>query len=320
MSHWRPTATITINGQALSTAEAGLAGLQLILGLNSHDSVWLNLWRDSVLAGTAPGSDAEISLNDELIWTGTINANTHHNNQQQLQGLALTAQLSQIRRSTTWSDMSVADIVTDLASPLQVDVDADLMFSSYSIDNRRSAWAHLQRLAHLAGAEISCSGDGELHFITAGQTNAPVDIRYGAELLNWQLRQQSPTVAVGSVPRGSASSAGQDKWHWINHDPLGGDTDVKQITGAFHSRDAADSFTENNNARANRTVMQGDLWVMGNPELRPGMWVSLNGIPGEPMPVLRLLQVEHHFASDSGFISRLQVQTASEQALPGIGL
>jgi phage protein D len=327
----RPDARVTLEGLTLNASEAGVASLRMDLGFNSHDRLRLTLWRDSKFASAAPGQALSVLLTtgqdgggplpvagglpdglpgggEDVTWTGTVESVSTSAGSLQIDGLASTSVLSQTRRSTTWTDQSVADVVADLAGELDNEIDADLQLSNFSIDNRRTVWAHLRELARLSGAELSCAPGGGVRFILATQETAATELRYGAELIFWQLTRRAASTAVGAAEHGAGSSAGGDKWHWLAHDPVGTGDAVLATPAAFHTRDAARQYTAATQARATRAAVRGNVWLGGRPELRPGMLVTLTGIPEGDTEPLRISAVTHALDGASGCITALAVE------------
>jgi len=341
MSLSRPTATITLDGQELSSAEAGLAAVRLDLGFNAHDRALLTLWPRSKLASAEPGSELVIGLSTEgngdgllaaaasllggggggnTVWTGTVQSVQSSSGWLRLTGLASTAQLSNTRRSATWSEQTVADIVRDLAGDLDSEIEADLELPNYSVDNSRTVWAYLDELAQLAGAQLSCAPEGGVRFILAAKEGAPIELRYGAELIDWRLSRNQTFAAVGAAEHAAASSAGNDKWHWLAHDPVGANADAALIPASFRTRTAAEKFTEAANARAQRAAVRGEVWTSGNPQLRPGMLVQLKDLPEGDSGTLRIRAVTHQLDGDNGFITALAVEGSAGGGGLGGGL
>lgn len=339
MSLPRPTSTITLNGRRLTSAEAGLKGLRLDLGLNSHDTARLVLWPRSKLAGAEPGDALQVGLSTgpdggglpgaaaglpgtggegDAVWTGTVQSVQTGAGQLAIGGLASTAPLSRERRSATWADQSVADIVRDLAGGLDSEIEADLDLPNYSIDNRRPVWAHLRELARLTGAELSCAGGGGVRFILAAKETAPIELRYGADLIDWQLSRGEAPPAAGAAEHAAASSAGSDKWHWLAHDPVGGAGDAATIPAAFRTRAAAEQFTEAAGARAQRAALRGAVWLGGRPELRPGALVELKELPEGDSGPLRVRSVTHQLDGETGFVTALAVEAGGGGGLGGL--
>ena len=343
MSLPRPTATITLDGQTLSSSEAGLVSVRLDLGFNSHDRAQLTLWPRSKLAGAGPGDELSIGMSSEAgnggglldslgslaglggdetgntLWTGSVQAVESSAGLLVITGLASTSVLSNTRRSATWSDQSVADIVRDLAGDLDSEIEADLDLPNFSVDNSRPVWSHLYELAQLAGAELSCTAEGGVRFILASKETDTLELRYGADLIDWRLTSSQVMDPVGAAEHAAASSAGNEKWHWIAHDPIGSGGDAALIPASFRSRTAAESFTDAAVARAARASTRGEVWIGGKPQLRPGSLVMLKDLPAGDSGPLRVRAVTHQLDGENGFITALAIE-ATAAAPPGFGL
>ncbi len=339
MSLAKPSASITLNGDTYTAAEAGLVRARVDLGMNTHDSVHLVFWLQSALASAAPGDELSLSLSlaaggggllaaapgglggggdSDALWTGTVQSTQSGASFFSLEGLASTSVLSDSRRSQTWEDMSVGDIVSDLAGELSTEVEADLKLASFSIDNTRTVWSCLYELAQLAGAELSCAADGGVRFILSSKESGTAELRYGADLIDWRLSHNVSFTPVGAAEHGAASSAGGDKWHWLAHDPVGAGGDPARVPAAFHTRDAATAYSDAAAARATRAQLSGEVWLGGRPELRPGSWVELKDLPEGDSGPLRVKTVTHQLDGEHGFITALHVEGGSGGG--GLGL
>ena len=148
MSLSRPNAVLSVGGQDYSAAEAALVRLRISLGLSgSHDAAELTLWPSSKLKDAAAGDALEISLgnldDEEAVFTGEVTSVMAGADALVVEGLAATVALSRGRRSQTYVSQSVADIVKDLASDIDVDeVQGELQLDAYSLDDRRTLWSH----------------------------------------------------------------------------------------------------------------------------------------------------------------------------------
>lgn len=341
MSIARPNASIRLNGTAYSAAEAGLVSARVDLGFNTHDRVHLVFWAQSALAQAATGDELSLSLSlgdadggllaavpsglgdlaggdTDAVWTGRVQSTGSSADTLYIEGLASTFALSDVRRSQTWQDSSVGDIVRDLVGELGSEVEADLKLASFSIDNSRTVWSCLYELAELAGAELGCAPDGGVRFILAGKQSGTTELRYGADLLDWRLARHTQRSALGAAEHGAASAAGNDKWHWLAHDPVGAGGDPAQVPAAFRTRDAAAAYAEAAAARVARVQISGEVWLGGRPELRPGSWVELKALPEGDSGPLRVKSVTHQLDGAQGFITALQVEGGGGSS--GIGL
>ncbi len=317
MSLARPNARISIDGTKLGADEAALVRLQIDLAVNgSHDHVSMQLWPRSKFADSAAGALFEISLGqrdeEEPVWTGEVSARRLLPQAVVIEGLAATVALSRSARSQTYLDQSVADIVTDLAGDMSVDkIEGELKLHAYHVDNRRPLWSHLKVLARLVGADLGCAADGGLRFVPAAGAATPTTLRYGAELLDWNIALHGAPQAAEVAAYGSASESGAARWHWLAHDPVGAGAVATRLPAALATRDAAQAVADASRQRAGRAAVSGELLIQGRPALRPGDAVELADLPGAASGspgVLRVRAVRHTFDARSGFLTRLVVE------------
>lgn len=307
----RPSAVLTVDGQSLTAAEAGLARLELRLSIGgSHDAASLWLWPGSRFADTALGAVLEIALGeagDEIdVWAGEVTERRRRPEALWIEGLCHTAALNRVRTSSAWEGQSVADIVRELAGDAAIDeVEADTQLEAYAVDDRRTVWAHLCELAARTGAEIGASASGGLRFVTPQTGSAGRTLRWGADLLDWTIGASPTPSPPKVVAHGAASEAGADRWHWPRLDPADG-VDGPVRVAPFHTREAADALTEALAARAERRAIEGELCTTGRPDLRPGDIVDLDDVPD--VGAVRLLEVAHVLDARRGFISELRVE------------
>jgi hypothetical protein len=235
-----------------------------------------------------------------------------------VEAIAATVQLSRTRRSQTYISQSVADIVRDLAGPVDIDeIQADLQLEAYSVDAQRTVWGHILTLAHLSGAEVGCSPTGGLRFVPVRSGSATRILRYGAAILDWDVAASQAFAAPGVAPHGAASEAGQDKWHWLVRDPVGAGGKPSWVIGAFHTRDAADQLASALAKRAVRAGLRGEVVIVGEPGVRPGEVIQISGLPGHDPGPLRVLAV-HHRLDGHGFLTSLTVEGSGGGGAAGL--
>ncbi|HEX7333966.1 MAG TPA: hypothetical protein VF290_20850 [Pyrinomonadaceae bacterium] len=313
MKPGRPSAILTIDGRALSVAEAAVAALTVVLQNGSHHWAEIVVWPESKFASVKPGASISVALgtvdSEEDVLAGKIASISQSGAAVVLEALGTTAELSQTRRSQTYVSQSIADIVRDLAGPVDIDeVDSDVRLQAYSVDDRRSVWGHLLDLSRLTGAELGSSASGGLRFVPVRSGSATRKFRHGADLLEWKIAaNRSAEKPLAIAPHGAGSEAGQEKWHWLLHDPVGSSGKPSQVVGGFHSRDASDNLNQALEARVKRASVWGSLRVVGESKVRPGEIVAVDGLPGDDPGALRVLEVRHAF-DDSGFITQLAVE------------
>jgi|HubBroStandDraft_3_1064219.scaffolds.fasta_scaffold16811_2 hypothetical protein len=331
MSLLRPSVLLTVDGRTVSSAQAGLVRLVVSLAVNrGHDRAEIALWPSSRLAGTAVGTPLAIAMGvpgqEVAVWSGEVVAVAAAADAVMLEGLAPTAALSLRRVAQTYLDQPVAEIVRDLAGApgLALDeVSGDLQLAAYSVDGRRPAWSHLLDLARLTGGEVGASARGGLRFVPVRTGSADLELRHGAEILSWSAgparRLDPPAIAA----YGAASEAGPEQWHWLLRQPVPASTDASGsgasffVPAALRTRMAAQAMSLGLAAAAGRAAFGGALRIAGRPEVRPGNLLRLSGLPppagGAPVTV-RALEVEHSLDARQGFLSRLAVEGAGEEA------
>jgi hypothetical protein len=206
----------------------------------------------------------------------------------------------------------------------------DATLAAYAVDDRRSAWAHLNDLAELAGADVTVTEAGALRFVApaapagGGGPGGPVEqaaslvlggggsgLRHGANVLGWRTTTRKAPETASVAAYGAASESGSARWHWIRRDPDAAGSGPARIVPAFRTRDAADALAGALAARAARAARRASVVVVGDPALRPGQTATIADIPGDPGGDLRLLAVEHTLDGDGGFVTRLVVEPAS---------
>ncbi|HEX6748282.1 MAG TPA: hypothetical protein VF092_13380 [Longimicrobium sp.] len=311
MSLSKPRAVVTLDGRSLTSAEAAVARIRVLLASGAHDRAEVLAWPASKLTDATPGSTLALALGDEGdeedVWSGEVVEVAAGEDGVALDGLAGTLELSRQRVSRTYLDQSVADVVNDLASPVSVDkVGGDVKLSAYTVDDRRTVWAHLLELAALSGADVGSAPDGSLRFVPPRTGAADHRFRYGADVLSWRTSAASAPTAGGVAAYGAASEAGAEQWHWLLREPAG--TAPLRVVPALRTREAAEALADALAARAARAAVRGTLRLRGAPEVRPGDLVEVQDLPSADPGTLRVTGVEHVLDGRAGFVTTLRVE------------
>lgn len=308
MTHFfRPSARIDIAGQSLSAAEAGLQTAQVTLGRDHHSTAQLGLWLGSKFAGAAPGDPITIALgpegDEELVLTGQVTGTGPTADAMVLEAEDASGQLSRQRVTRTFEDMSLADIAAALGQEAGLTVEADSgdLLGVYYAEPSRTLWDHLRYVAHLGGNRLVPTADGGLALQSAGQGRH--DLRYGAELLDWQLTKGTAPAPLVSGQHGGAGGL----WHWIEADPLGDAPDPARIRGVLGDRGTADTASQGAATRAAEAAVTGTLVISGAPEIRPGDSVTLSDMPVGDPGGLTVDRVRHSLDGQLGFLTSLHV-------------
>ena len=321
MSIQRPDAELTIDGRALSAAEAALESLRIDLSLGgSHDRFQCRLGLLSPFLDVEPGAEAEVKLGygDDLepVFAGTVSAVERAPWGLVVEGLAATAALSTTRVGRSYVGQSAADVVNDLVSSAggtPGEVSASTTLAAYHVDERRSAWTHVRELARLTGSELSCAGDGSLNFRPVKTGSADHTLRHGADLVAWDVGPRGGAgPAISVVPFGAASEQGAEKWHILLREPEGSSpSGPVVVAAALRDRDAAQALTDALAARATRGAAAGSLLLVGDGSIRAGDLVELTDMPSGEDGVLRVVSVAHLLAPATGFRTALAVEAAA---------
>ena len=99
-------------------------------------------------------------------------------------------------------------------------------------------------------------------------------------MLEFSEGERATGDAPAIAPHGSASSAGTDRWHWVNPDPLGQNPDPARVRGAIVSEAAATTASDAAKARGAARGKCGRVVAWGRPEVRPGDGIDLQNLPG----------------------------------------
>lgn len=334
----RPSAVVTLNGKKLTSAEGAIMRVRVRLGMGpAHDSVDVFCWPSSGLKDASIGAALTVALgtrgSEADVWTGEVTGVRLTPDGVALEGLASSILLSRTFTSQSFVGVSVADIVNQLASAAGVDVDGvsgDTSLSSYAIDDRRSAWAHMNDLARLVGADITVTHAGKLKFVAPSSPSAlgsalsqvpaavasllgggSKGLRYGANVLGWRATSQAAPDTGAVAAYGSASGSGSEKWHWLQSDLSAAGSGPTRVAYGLSTRDGANTAADAFAARAKRATRRANVDVVGDSALRPGQTTQISGIPGDAGGDLRIVAVEHVLDSDAGLISRLTVELAA---------
>jgi phage protein D len=289
MSRSTPVTSLLLDGQRLSGPEAALLRAEVALGLGpAHDCCRLEL---HAAARSVPALGARVGValgfdgSPQDVFSGTVTRVERRSSGALLECHAPSWQLSRRRAAQVWVGQGATQIVRDLLSDAGVDagiVGADLDLGVFHADDRRSRWAHLLRLAELAGCEVASTADGALNVRPPRSGPSSTTLRRGAELLSWRACQVEDAPEAAPVgPAGAGSEAGADHWHLPLASPAG-DSPAREawVPGSVRDRNAARTVAKARSDAAKRRSLQGEACCWGQPALRPGDRITLADLPG----------------------------------------
>ena len=277
----RPTLTVTVDGRALTGPEAAVAAMTVELrAAPAHDRVRLTLGPLSPLLDTAPGAELVVAIGragdeGEALLTGTVTNAWHRPWGTVLEGLASTIACSRTAVGRSYVRQGVDQIVRDLASAAEVDVDqaeGGVELAVFHADDRRPVWRHLLALAQLTGSEVVAAPSGGLRFRQVRTGAADHTLRAGAELLDWAVGARQPAPAPAATAA-LVAAGDSDGWHLLGHEPDGGGRSL--LNPAVRDRSAARAWGDGLTATNRRGQAGGWATTMGDVGLRAGDLVEL---------------------------------------------
>jgi hypothetical protein len=288
MSRFTPVARITLDGQALTAPEAALLRAEVTLGLGpAHDRCCLELHALSRNL-PSPGGEVAVALGfdgePEDVFTGTAVRVERRPEGAWVECFAPSWKLAQRRAAQAWVGQGATQIVNEMLGDAGVDagiVGADLDVAVFHADDRRSRWAHLVRLAQLAGCDVTSTPVGALDVRPPKTGPASATLRRGAELIAWRAAAVEPAPTLPPVgPAGAASEAGAEQWHLPLASPAG-ETPEREafVTGSLRDRNSVRSAGQARADAAARRTVQGEALCWGQPRLRPGDLITLADLP-----------------------------------------
>ena len=132
--------------------------------------------------------------------------------------------LARIRRNAGYESQSFSDLLSTWAGEAEVetgDIDSGPDYAYFAVDDRRSLWEWIARLARHADLPVWIDAEGKLNAKKpAGQPVAK--FTWGETLIALDATARDPvTTAARVVGEGSAGRQGSDAWSWLAKDPEG---------------------------------------------------------------------------------------------------
>jgi phage protein D len=310
----RPAARITIDGRGLTMPEAAAVSIDVALTLTGdHDRAELVLGPLSPWLDIAAGARAELELGHATtvaVLSGTVERVRHLPWGTLVDVLGPTALLEHTRVGRAYTGQTVGDIVRELISAAGAqagDIDAGPTLGVYHVDERRSCWRHVRTLAAMFAYELSSGAGGDVHVRPPRTGRADHTLRAGAELVSWAVGTRQLGQAPAEVgPFGAASEQGAEAWSLVHHQP--GGSGVHRVLPAVRDREAASAVDQAVAAAHERTAATGRVVSTGQPKVRAGDLVELDGVE-RAGATYRVRRARHRIDS-TGFRTALDVEAA----------
>ncbi len=288
-----PAVDVTLGGLRYDTHVSSLrVTLTLLPGVNSFTlslppQVKFTAEVGDVAELTLDGGDSEGDGAKKAL-TGSVRAVRRTLTAIEVTGTDAGADLAAFRPATTYSDMSVADLVQSLAGEVGAsvgDVSASLAFAAYTAHQARTAAEHVDYLARLAGCIAHVDGDGRLNVVARPSDSADAALLHGREILEFERRTATPSpqqVAIGNGGAGSTSAPDALK-HGLDRLPSSAATPGAAVrwhaAAVLRTPSAAGDAGEALSAHAAAFSQQMRARCFLLPGLRPGMVIEVQELP-----------------------------------------
>lgn len=242
-----------------------------------------------------------------------------------------TDSMIKTRINQTYQNQSAGQIVSDLAGQAGVDTDVienSINFPFYVVDDRKHLFQHAVELAAKSGLGLYFTPENKLAMKQFQKSSADHTFTYGEDIIDLQILNTMPlagqVVVAGESP---ASAQGNDAWHWFAKDSGSfqgsagqGNTLLIQDPG-IRTKDAADTYAAGKLDLMTRAATQGRIVVLGNPDVKLGEAVEIEGVPtGSLNGLFQVRRVKHQLSKARGFITAVDfiAATGGGAALGGL--
>lgn len=281
------------------------------------------------LAGAAsmtPGATLRISVEgyDEPLFVGQVTAvdydyGSAQDHQVHVRGYDLLHQLRKRQPVGTHVQVTLAELARTLVSNLGLSVEADTdgPLQQQLVQHRQSDFDLISELAARCGLYFTLRDD-VLHILTLQGIASPVALALGASLLEARIDVNTDTACR------SVETSGWDPWHAETHsgradqprvgrriefsvtqDSVGGSGERAIADEAVQGDNQAETISQAELDR--RVASEVTLWGVadGDPRLRPGTPVEVEGVAAPLAGRYVLTAVTHVVDRQKGFVSEL---------------
>jgi hypothetical protein len=298
----RPTYAVTLGSQRFASQALELS---LTLDIAPVVDALIATFPSGLDLQAEAGDPVQLTLDDETVFTGTIEAVQRGFTQTRIRALNAGGALARFRPASTYEQVTAGEVVRNLCSDAGVDageIATGVALAFYAADPSRNAFAHIARVAAWSGAIARVTADDAVEMRVVKAAAAEAALRYGRDLLSFDLESKSAAietfVVTGEAGAGSASApeAHRPTTDFFNGNRPDGPDATSSWTSAPALRTARSAAT----ARAADKRAYGAARVRGNftsilqPALVPGLAVDIRELPTSlPRSVLWLRRVRH---------------------------
>ncbi|MCB9232792.1 MAG: hypothetical protein H6581_14065 [Bacteroidia bacterium] len=268
----------------------------------------------------AVGDPVSIELGDadqgtETVFTGVISEIRQQTAAYTLWCSSAMQALSQLRINKVYEQQKAGDIVSDLASLAEIDTDkveSGLTYPFYALGADRHLLSHLQMLARRDGFDLFANPDDALTFAPWASSQGQ-ELRYGAEILDYNFEELAPTLDGVEVYGESPASLGEgDKaYSWLTKEEVKGNAGnssgniLRVADPSIRNQDAAASAAEKL-MNAFSTQKLGWVEAMGTPTVKLGGTVTLSELPEDSLNGdYKITGIRHLYDKMNGFVTTI---------------
>ena len=227
------------------------------------------------------------------------------------------AALARLRENSAYEQRGFADLLQTWAGEAELtpgDITQGQSYAYLAIDDRRSLWEWIARLARHSDVPAWVDAQGQLQ--AHASSGPPVaSFKYGEDILMLDAAARDPVAGQATaVGEGSAGRQGSDAWAWLAKDAggvsasAGGGAGAASMAqdGALRSPAAVTSAADGMAAGAQRLANTVRVSVPGNPQLDVASVFALEGCPGgQGDGSYAAIEVRHRFDTRSGFVTEV---------------
>lgn len=270
--------------------------------------------------GLSLGETLKVSLGNGgapvAVFSGQVAALSSRQGALEVMLSAPAAALARIRRNAGYENQGFADLLATWAGEAGLqgsEVDRGPDYAYFAIDDRRSLWDWIARLARHADMPAWVAADGKLRAKKpAGQPLATYT--WGQNLIALDAAARDPvTTAAKIVGEGSAGRQGSDAWAWLAKDPQGvsatagsGAPGALSQDGGLRDLASVAAAAAGMAAAGARIADLVRISVPGTPALDVAGVFELAQCPGGYGDgQWSALEVRHRFTAASGFVTEV---------------
>ncbi|MEM7038891.1 MAG: hypothetical protein AAF570_18055, partial [Bacteroidota bacterium] len=316
----RPQYHITAGGMTADSSSLTTSGLPVALCVDLR----LNQLNTAVIRlGLVPsdtvkvGDDVEIKVGAEraeTVFSGIVSELQVQAGEYVIRAVSAMQMLTRMRVDKVYAEEKAGDIVRDLAGIADVgtgSIESGLTYPFYAVGADRHLLDHVLVLGRRDGFDAYADASDKLVFAAWSAALLPVELRYGAEVLDFHSETETGRVDGVEVYGESPASLGEgDKaYSWLTKSEVKGNAGsgsgnvLRVADPSIRNQDAAGSAAEKLLA-AMQTETSGWVHALGNAALTLGGTLKLSDVPeGGPSGNLKITGVRHRLDKVKGFVT-----------------